>query len=556
MSIHNTETTNWICNGPRNNRHPEEDVLPNERCPICDRDRATAKQEEEERQKTLPLTLFQVLVVFLIAFLGGLLVWLFSSQSDKPDPNVNSDPSQNNAPSIIETAPNVNSDPNQNPDTSKIVTNPNDYPWEPDRFTKGQRTLFFWEGNTFRKDGINAFKKQEYTSAVEFFEKAVNVSRNDPEVLILYNNAKARQQGNPLTLAAVVPVEEKATSAKEMLRGIAMAQDKFNDSGGANGRLLEIVIANDGNEIDNAKKVADQLVNDKSILGVIGHNASGASEAGLEIYEPNSLAMISPTSTSTSLESRVFFRTVPSDAAAGEKLAQHVAASLGLTKAVVFWNPNSPYSESLADAFTSNFEKNFNGTVVKKIDISNSELNIDNELSTSIVINNAQAALLFPNTGYTSVATAIAQANAKIKSTQRLKLLGGDALYSPTTLKDGGKAVEDLILAVPWFRDSPQSQLFKTAGKEQWRASINWRTAMTYDATQAFIEVFLDNPNPDRNSTLKGLEQIQLSSDETSGKALKFTSQGERNGEPVLVKATRDAINRPQGSDFGFELVK
>ena len=515
--------TYWICKGPKKNPHYEEEVELDEPCPICGRDLKRAEQEDKP-----PLPLGKILGgVALLAVLGVGGVFASSIFSSDPDPD----------PVIDDGKP-------------VVVNNSDDYPWEPDRFTKGQRTLFSGKGNVSRDNGIEAFKNQNYSSAVEWFKRAVNANRNDPEVLILQNNALARQKGNPLTLAAVVPVEGKATSAEEMLRGIAMAQDQFNKSKEANDRLLEIVIANDGNNPTNAKQVAQQLVNDQSILGVIGHNSSSASEAGLEIYEPNGLAMISPTSTSTALESPVFFRAVPSDGAAGEELAKYVENQLGLTKAVIFYNPKSSYSNSLSNAFA----ENFSGTVVEKIDISN--VDIKGELYPIIVEEKAQAALLFPNTGYTSVAIEIAQANAKISKSQRLKLLGGDALYSSTTLVAGGEAVEGLILAVPWFGESPKSQAFKKAGKNQWGGSVNWRTAISYDATQAFIEVFSNNPNPDRASVIGGLAQVQLSSSDTSGDEVRFTSQGERQSEPVLVKATRGAFNRPKNSDFGFELVR
>ena len=444
-------------------------------------------------------------------------------------------------------------DPSNNTEKPVAVNNPDDYSWEPARFTKGQRTLFSGKGNVSRDNGIKAFKAQNYKTAVDFFQRAIDANRNDPEVVILYNNALARQKGNPLVLAAVVPVEGKVSSAEEMLRGIAMAQDRFNKSGGTDGRLLEIVIANDGNNPTNAEKVAEQLVDDQSILGVIGHNSSSASEAGLKIYEPAGLAMISPTSTSTSLKGNVFFRAVPADSAAGEKLAEYVGNRLGLTKAVIFYNPQSSYSNSLSDAFSNNF-KNFNGTVVEKIDIRS--VDIKGELYPIVIEKKAQAALLFPDTGYTSVAIEIAKANANIDEAQRLKLLGGDALYSPTTLVAGGETVEDLILAIPWFRESPKSQAFKEAGKKQWGGSVNWRTAISYDATKAFIAALSTTPNPDRASILNNLAQVQLPSSETSGDEVQFTSEGERQSEPVLVRATRGAANRPQNSEFGFELVK
>ncbi|MFM6221874.1 MAG: ABC transporter substrate-binding protein, partial [Dolichospermum sp.] len=112
---------------------------------------------------------------------------------------------------------------------------------------------------------------------------------------------------------------------------------------GFNGRLLEIVIANDDNK-KQAQQVAQQLVKDTSILGIIGHNSSDATKEALPEYEKAQLPIISPTSTSVLLNSPVFFRAVYSDASGGQKLAKYAYQNLQLKKAVIFANPNSPYS--------------------------------------------------------------------------------------------------------------------------------------------------------------------------------------------------------------------
>ncbi|NER50979.1 MAG: ABC transporter substrate-binding protein [Symploca sp. SIO1A3] len=426
--------------------------------------------------------------------------------------------------------------------------------WEAERFSRGQRTLFPGDGNTSRDLGIVALQNENYSEAVQLFERAVTADRNDPEVLIYYNNARARQQGSPLTLAVVVPVDNRGTSAKEMLRGVAQAQDQFNDSMGLNGRLLEIVIANDGNEPAKATQVAKELVNDKSIIGVIGHNASSASKAGLAEYEKANLAIISPTSTSTSLTSEVFFRTVPSDAAAGKKLASYAKNTIGIDNVVIFYNPNSSYSRSLKESFQENFVDQLGGKITRTIDLSDPNLDVWAEVSTTVLQERVKVALLFPDSKFTSVAIEITQANSQIPKEQRLKWLGGDALYSPTTLKAGGVAVEGLVLAVPWFVKLPQAEDFSTIAKKQWGGLVNWRTATSFDATQAFIKALLLSNNPSRATVLEKLLEVNLAASETSGVSLQFTEKGERESEPILVEVARGGV-RPPESEVGFDLV-
>ncbi|MFM6863060.1 MAG: ABC transporter substrate-binding protein, partial [Dolichospermum sp.] len=111
--------------------------------------------------------------------------------------------------------------------------------------SRGERTLFPTTVNRlFRDQGIQAFQKGDYERAANLFKQAIQANKNDPEVVIYYNNALARKAGYPFTLAVVVPIGKKLDSAQEILRGVAQAQNQFNDKKGFNGRLLEIVIAN------------------------------------------------------------------------------------------------------------------------------------------------------------------------------------------------------------------------------------------------------------------------------------------------------------------------
>ncbi|MCP2730521.1 ABC transporter substrate-binding protein [Limnofasciculus baicalensis] len=406
--------------------------------------------------------------------------------------------------------------------------------------SRGELTLFPITGNTNRDLGIEAFKKGNYSEAAQFFKQAVADNRNDPEVLIYYNNALARKQGSRLTIAAVVPADNKANLAKEMLRGIAQSQNQFNQKGGLNGKLLEVIIANDANEQEQAKQIAQELVKDKSIMGVIGHNSGEATNAALAEYKLANLAIISPTSTSISLQGDNFFRTVPSDHPAGKKLAEYASQTLKLKKVVIFANPESTYSDSMREVFTKYFEK-LGGEVVHPplINLADPKLDVDKEVPKSVWRYQAEGAALFPDTQHTDVALKVIKYNgdliARPQNTQKkgLKLLGGNSLYNNDTLILGGKAAEGLILAVPWFKNSPQSKNFSQAAAQQWGGEVSWRTATSYDATQALIKAL--SINPTRATVLQQLKEVNLSPQETSGESLSFGS-GERKTQPILVK--------------------
>ncbi|KAB8331176.1 ABC transporter substrate-binding protein [Scytonema tolypothrichoides VB-61278] len=401
----------------------------------------------------------------------------------------------------------------------------------------GDRTLFPTTPNPFRDQGIKAFQQGNYQQAVNFFAQAVKYNRNDPEVLIYYNNALARQKGSPFTIAVVVPVQSKQDIAKEMLRGVAFAQNQFNDKSELNGHLLEIAIANDANNSEQAKQVAQQLVDDKSVLAVIGHYSSEATKVALSEYQKASepLAIISPTSFSSLLQGNIFFRAVPSNVKVSQQLAAYIWNQLSLKKVVVFYNRDSLFSNNLKEEFTDKF-KQLGGQIVNNIDLTEPKLDIDQKLNESVSKNQAQAALLLSDVQYTSMALEIARAKANSKNpkVQSLRLLGNSTLYNDRTLRDGGNAIEGLIVSVPWFREAPQSKNFAQKAAQQWGGQISWRTATSYDATQALIQALSSNPS--RATILQRLRKVNLSPQQTSGDKIQFTPQGERQIKPILVQ--------------------
>ena len=410
----------------------------------------------------------------------------------------------------------------------------------PEQFSKGEKTFFTSHKNFNRYIGIEEFNRRNYFTAAEFFKKAITDVPNDPEMWIYYNNARAMQRGNPLTLAVVIPANSRIETALEVLRGVAQAQDSFNEQPKqSKARLLKIIIANDDNDSTQAKRVARRLIADSEVMGVIGHNASIASLEALEEYEKAGLPMISPTSSSTDLNeknSRVFFRTVSSNREIGKKLANY-AMDKKLSKVVVFYKPDDSYSRNLKDEFEKSINKK-SITIIEKVDLTNPELNKDCQTYLSKFQDNVDALIFFPNTDLIPVVAEIARARNHLKNLQKKLLLGGSALSHPDTLTLGGAALEGLILAVPDLAGTPNAEEFVREAHAIWGEQVDWRTVGSYHATQAFIRALSATDKPDRASVLKQLQSMNL-----SGK------------KAILVKVAKDDSSS-NGSQFRFELAE
>jgi ABC-type branched-subunit amino acid transport system substrate-binding protein len=405
------------------------------------------------------------------------------------------------------------------------------------QFSEGEKILFPSNKNFNRQIGIQEFKKENYSKAAKFFKAATIAIPNDPEMRIYYNNARAIIQGNPLTLAVVVPINARREIALEVLRGVAQAQESFNEQRQkSKARFLKIIIANDDTDPSQASKVARKLIRDSNVLGVIGHYTSIASYSALPEYDRAGLAMISPSSTSNLLKGKVFFRTVASDRKTAQQLANY-AIDKNVKRVVIFYNPGDIYSDSLTLSFEQ-FLRKEQIEIVRKIDLDNPDMIADAEALLSEFKDKADALIFFPNTESISAVIEIARARNNLKNLRKKPLLGASALYDPDTLKAGGAALEGLITAVPWFAGAPNSQEFAKEAEKLWKGQVSWRTKTSYEATQAFIEALSASDNPSRSSVLEKLNSMNLSGE-----------------EPVLVKVGRGDSNL-QGSLFRFELTK
>ena len=162
------------------------------------------------------------------------------------------------------------------------------------RISLGEQILVTADNSPNKQAGIEAFASSEYAEAYAKFNSSVQDNRNDPETWIYLNNTAAAATGDVVKIAVSVPIGSNLNIAKEILRGVAQAQNEVNKSGGIGGVLLQIEIANDDNDPAIAKQIATEFVNNSEILAVIGHNSSNASIAAAPLYEQGNLVMVSP----------------------------------------------------------------------------------------------------------------------------------------------------------------------------------------------------------------------------------------------------------------------
>lgn len=409
------------------------------------------------------------------------------------------------------------------------------------RLSVGEKSLVTSVTSPDKEAGVGAIASGNYAQAVTALEAALQQNRNDPESLIYLNNARIGTQKS-LTLAVAVPTTAEADTAQEILRGVAQAQQQINATGGITGVPLRIAIANDDNDPAIATQVAQALVNDTTVLGVIGHFSSDTSLAAAQVYQQSGLVMVSPTSTSTRLSGfgNTIFRTVPSDRFTATTLSRYLINSAKRENAALYFNANSDYSRSLKDEFTTALLSD-GGQVVAEINAADPGFNAQASLQQATQ-QGADVIVLATNTATLNQALQIIAANQN-----RLPIAGGDDLYTPKLLQQGGQNATDMVVAVPWILLSNPNTPFVSTARQLWGGDVNWRTAMAYDAALALVAGLA--PNPTRAGLQSTLSGSGFTAQGATG-AIRFLPSGDRNQAMQLVK-----VEPGSRSGFGYDFI-
>jgi branched-chain amino acid transport system substrate-binding protein len=402
----------------------------------------------------------------------------------------------------------------------------------------GNDLLIFEKITPDKKQGIEAFAKGDYQQASASFKKSLLQQPNDPEALIYLNNAQAGN--NALKIAASVPIGSNLNVAQEILRGVATAQDEINQNDGINGQKLQVQIVNDQNDPEIARKVARELVKDRQVLGVVGHNASNASLAAAPIYQQEGLVMITPTSFANNLSGlgNYIFRIVPTTKVMAEALADYAVKTTRKTKIAFCYDSQAFDNVSFKDEFLAAFVSKGGQLVPTVCDLSAPNFN-PTAAVTQAVSSGADGLFIASHIDRLESAIAVARANQG-----KLALFSSPTMYTVKTLQAGQQAVKGLALVAPWHPQVNPS--FADRMSQRWRGKVSWRTATAYDATQAMIAGLQQSQQRD------GLQQALHSGGftvEGASGAVRFANNGNRISQPVIVQV------QSKGFDYDFVML-
>lgn len=136
--------------------------------------------------------------------------------------------------------------------------------------------------------------------------------------------------------------------------GVMLAVEEVNQLGGISGRKVELLIRDDKQDPDTARKVDRELI-DEGVVAIIGHMTSSMSMAVTSIINQEKVLYFSPTTATNQLVGTddFFLRTISTNRDAILRLANHVINDLKLRRTVVVYDDNNrAFSKEWVDIFS------------------------------------------------------------------------------------------------------------------------------------------------------------------------------------------------------------
>src|SRR5471032_44013 len=150
-----------------------------------------------------------------------------------------------------------------------------------------------------------------------------------------------------------------AAFGKQYMTGAQAAADAINAAGGVNGGKIILVQADDACEPKQAVAVANKLVDQDKVAGVVGHFCSSSTIPASEVYGDAGVIAITPGSTNPQVTERglsAMFRMCGRDDQQGIVAGDYIVDVLKGKKVAVI-NDKDTYGKGLADATAAQLTK-------------------------------------------------------------------------------------------------------------------------------------------------------------------------------------------------------
>jgi branched-chain amino acid transport system substrate-binding protein len=343
------------------------------------------------------------------------------------------------------------------------------------------------------------------------------------------------------TLAYQGPLSgDNAQLGINMDNGVKLAVEQANAKGDL-GFTLKFADSDDVGDPAQAPTAAQRLIDDSSVVAVVGPAFSGATKASEPLFTQANLASVSPSATNPALTSqgfKTFFRVVPPDDAQGAEAASYMIKGLK-AKSIYLVDDKSEYGVGLADVIAKSV-----GTTVP---LKREGIPVTKDYSTIAQKIKASGADTVYYSGYFAEFALFTKA---VKAAGfKGNLLSGDGSNDDQFIVQAGKdAAEGVYFTCPCgdANVDPNAADFLKAYKAKFNTNPGTYSPEAYDAANAIIAAMKTlNGDITREKLVTAIAGIDYKG---ITKEIKFEPNGEVAGKTIFVYQVQDGKRKVLGT--------
>jgi branched-chain amino acid transport system substrate-binding protein len=322
---------------------------------------------------------------------------------------------------------------------------------------------------------------------------------------------------------------EAANLGINISNGAQLAIDQFNEANPDCQIGLEIFDSQ--GDPAQAPALAQEVIADEGIVGIIGPAFSGESRQANPIFEEAGVPLVTASATGVDLSDSgwdVFHRALANDGAQGPAIATYISGTLGAANVAVI-DDASEYGLGLADIVATELE-GAGVTITTRESIDPEATDFSSTVNT--ISGNAPDVVFYG--GYYEEAGQLAKqlSDAGVEAA----FVSGDGALDPGFIENAGDAAEGVVLTCPC---APSPADFVAAYEEAFGQAPGTYSPEAYDAANLFLTGITEG-NADRESLNTYLDEVEY---EGITKTFTFDDTGEVETLAIYAYAvTADGI--------------
>jgi len=300
---------------------------------------------------------------------------------------------------------------------------------------------------------------------------------------------------------------DNAEYGKGFLNAAEMKAEEWNKEGGVLGKKVEIVAFDDKNSGEEAASIAQKIVSDKEIVGVIGHFASGVCMVAAPTYEENKVIEISPSASHPDYSGigDYIYRNntvISVEAAAGLDIAVNDLGkkNIGIISIKTDWGTStSAVVKGLIE------ERAADGV---KLVAHEEVMEGSDDYSPAITKLKAAGADVVICVGMYSLVAPVAKQYKQVDPA--IEIVGFSNSYSQQLLELGGEAVEGVRFPVIFFSGSsdPKIKTYVDTFTEKYGTAPSALTSQAYDSVGMLLEAIKTAGTTETDKVREALQNI------------------------------------------------